>query len=292
MKIIHLILLISLCVIGLHYHCIEKSLPEPISIKVLTYNILCSFCNPSYDPWDERVNYIADTINRYNPDLIGLQELVTPEEVEQFLQILTDYDAYSFKDYPDSTILWRRSMFSLIDQGHFWLSPTPDLPYSTGFAPSFQLPRLVVWVKLKDNNTGRRFYFFNTHFDNNSPSQDLSAVLVIEKIPVIIGGAPIIFTGDFNSQTYDPAYFTLTQGLSANEFYLIDAYDITPEAESHINTNVSPTPTYSFPDRIDHIFVQNGDFKGIEFLVDLYTYGENQRYPSDHFAVYAQLVLK
>ncbi|NOZ01635.1 MAG: hypothetical protein GXP54_07070, partial [Deltaproteobacteria bacterium] len=83
------------------------------TLTVLTFNVLCSFCDPSFDPWEDRVQYHADIIRRHNPDLVGLQELLFLDEVEQYLALNPEYSAVYYESddpeapfpiYPDETI--------------------------------------------------------------------------------------------------------------------------------------------------------------------------------------------
>jgi len=98
-----------------------------------------------------------------------------------------------------------------------------------------------------------------------------------------------VVTGDFNSQTYDPAYATLTGGADGVGFHLTNSFDL---AESwSIDTNQEPVPDYDVPGRIDHIFVAGEGVRWTcpRWVVDLTVYGPQARYPSDHRAMVAEL---
>jgi endonuclease/exonuclease/phosphatase family metal-dependent hydrolase len=202
-------------------------LPDPIvapePMVVMTFNILCSFCDDTYDPWADRVGYISDTIARHDPDLVGLQELFTGEEVQQLLDLNPEYDALFYADetseYADATIWWRADRYELIDSGFYWLSPAPDIPYSVGFSTP-QLPRMVAWVQLRELASGAELLFVDTHFDNNTPSQEMSAPLLLERTQAQAGALPIIVVGDFNSRPDSPAYSILVDGVTPGEFAL------------------------------------------------------------------------
>lgn len=88
---------------------------------------------------------------KYSPDLVAIQELLTLEDVEKIANLLGDHDAVYFSELgklivdPDATLFYRKSLFEVSDSDIFWLSPTPDVPFSTGFANSgLQLPRMFV----------------------------------------------------------------------------------------------------------------------------------------------------
>jgi len=269
----------------------EDPKPEPARpVTVMTYNVLCSVCNVGeYDPWNERLGYFTDIFQRHDPDLLGIQEL-TPltGEVDAFMETLPGRAAIYYVPetglpYPDAAIVYRKSRFSVIEHGEYWLSPTPDEPRSTGFSPP-QLARLVVWARLHDKAGDRELYFASTHFDNNSPSQELSAPLVLERTAPSVESLPVIFVGDFNSQPADAAYATLTTDAS-HGFVFQNTYDLAPS--QRVVTNQDPAPAFDAADRIDHIFVA-GDktsFDVTDWAVDMSVYGAQNRYPSDHFPV-------
>ena len=259
-------------------------------LTVMTFNVLCSFCDSSFDPWEERVPNIADTIERHAPDLVGLQELALPEEVDQLLAVNPDYTAifYGIDDgspYPDATIFYRTEMFEPVDYGFYWLSPTPDAPMSKGFADGFQLPRLVTWAVLRHTGDGGELLFASTHFDNNAPSQEKSAPLVLERTPSAADGRPIVFVGDFNSRPDSVAYATLT---GADGFHFDDAFALAPEWS--MDTNQTPAPAYDLGQRIDHVLLAGVAWDVERWVVDTWIYGANDLYVSDHFAITASLV--
>jgi endonuclease/exonuclease/phosphatase family metal-dependent hydrolase len=273
----------------------EPDLPEPAPplepMVVMTFNILCSFCDDTYAPWEERVAYISDTIDRHNPDIVGLQELFTGEEVQQLLDLqLPIYDALYYSDemsdYADATIWWRNDRYELIDSGFYWLSPAPDTPYSVGFSPP-QLPRLVAWAQLRQLSSGAELLFVDTHFDNNSPSQELSAPLLLERTEAQAGDLPIVVVGDFNSRPDSTAYGILVNGVEPGGFALTNSFDLA--AMWSIDSNQDPVPGYDPSIRIDHIFVAGGQWSVPWWVVDTWVYGPSQQHTSDHFAMAAEL---
>jgi endonuclease/exonuclease/phosphatase family metal-dependent hydrolase len=268
--------------------------PARVPLVALSFNVLCSFCDPvAYDPWVERVPYFADILARHDPDLVGLQELTVPAEVDQILALWPGFDAVffqaagAFMDWPDATVLYRASRFELRDRGEFWLSPTPDVPGSIGFAAQ-QLARLVVWVRLYDRANDAEIVFATTHFDNNPPSQERSAPLLLERLGPLLAAYPTVVTGDFNSQPYDEAYRVLVEGVAgagADAPRLVDAYDL---AAAHDRVaSADPPPPYDPSGRIDHVFVAGADWHCTRWAVDLSVYGPQDRFPSDHWPVLA-----
>lgn len=276
----------------------DKTEQDMNELTIMTFNVLCSFCDPAYDPWVDRLGYQADLIARHGPDILGLQEFVFAEEVDEYLALNPGYAAVFFQTddpeaplpaYPDETILYRKDRFVVVESGFFWLSPTPDVPYSLGFIDAGQLWRLVGWVLLEQKANGRRFYFANTHFDPNHPNQEISGPLVYERFDDKVAQHPFIFTGDFNTHPGDEGYANLVEGVPGHDWTFTNTFDIAEEWE--IVTNLDPVPAYDVDDRIDHILTAGGAFSCSRWRVDLTVYGDKDRYPSDHFAMSATIRL-
>lgn len=250
---------------------------EPPGLSVMSFNVLCSFCDPTYDLWEERLPAFANIFRRHAPDLIGLQEIALRQEVDDVLGPSSRYEAIFFdgdEAYPDATIFYDRARFELREEGHFWLSPTPDEPFSTGFAEGRQLARLVVWARLFDREADAELHFATTHFDNNTPSQARSAPLVVERLR---SKTPLVFVGDFNSQPADEAFSILTE-------HFADTHALA--AEVTLDYEEPTAPAYDPADRIDHVFVDDASKWEVErWSADLYRYGEEDRLPSDHRAI-------
>ena len=276
---------------------LPDAMQEPMALRVMTFNVLCSFCgSEGYDPWSQRLEYFEDLFSRHDPDLIGLQELFTPDEVQAIIAGTPGYEAIFFEGvmgplmldfYPDAAILYRKDRFSVVESGFYWLSETPDEAWSAGWAET-NLPRLVAWAHLRQSEVGRDLYFATTHFDNNPPNQDMSAPLFVERSRSWAEKMPVILTGDFNSQPTDLAYATLVG--DAGDLTLLNAFDLAEQWS--VDHNQDQEPEWDPIHRIDHIFVA-GDHPWTVpwWVVDLYIYGSDGLYPSDHFAMVTEIVL-
>lgn len=265
------------------------------TLTVMTFNVMCSFCkNDPYgnEPWEARVPYFGDILTRHAPDLVGLQELTFSSEIEEIQAVAPGYSSVfvsglspaplvQWTEYPDAAMLYRTDRFQLLEQGHYWLSATPDQDWAGGWAGT-NLWRIVVWAKLRQVSDGREFYFLNTHFDNNVPNQENSAPLVLARTEPFAEGHPVIFTGDFNSKPSSPAYTILTSGVGGAGFHLTNTFDL---AGGYVTlTNLDPEPSWNPDHRIDHIFVAgNAEWSASNWTADLMAYGPDNYFPSDHF---------
>ena len=264
--------------------------------RIMTFNVMCSSCAPGgFEDWDARVPYTGDTVLRHDPDLIGFQELFNAEEVGEIEAQLPGYTTIWFAaqnpgdlDYADATIAYRTSMFAEVEHGFYWLSPTPDTPYSNGFAAP-QLPRLVVWARLRALAEGHEFVFATTHFDNNTPSQELSAPLVLARTAALADELPVIMVGDYNSDPADPAYAILTQGVDGEGPRFADAFVLA--ADWRADSNREPKPAYDPALRIDHVFLAGAPWQARDWVVDQWGYGPTLHYTSDHFAIAVEVAV-
>ncbi|MDF1564698.1 MAG: endonuclease/exonuclease/phosphatase family protein [Deltaproteobacteria bacterium] len=259
-------------------------------LSVLTFNVMCSFCpSPGLDDWQTRLPHLHEAIDRFDADLIGLQELFTEEDVDLFLDALPGHDAFYYVDpdpgsaplaaSPDATVFWRRDRFRRVDAGVYWLSPTPDEAWSGGFADN-QIWRLLTWVELEQLTDGRHLLFATTHFDNNSPSQERSAPVVVERTGGRLAELPVILTGDFNSQPADEAFQILDGTFDETHALAAERTQLTTE---------DPPPPWDPANRIDHLFVDPARHEVLEHIVDLSRYADPPRFPSDHWPVGARL---
>lgn len=274
---------------------------EPCSsgvIRVLTYNVFCRICGQEGDdPWDVRVARLRRLVERYDPDLIGSQELGGWKDMQEYLPEGDKYATVTFEfgpwTYGDSALFYRRSRYELLDSGQFWLSPNPGLPFGFSWL-KLSAPRYLTWACLRDLHTGFTFLFLNSHLDNNTLNKESSAPLIYKTFSAHAERLPIIFTGDFNTNPTTTRYTVLQQGHDGVQVFH-NAADIAAqrEVQVYLPGNDEPSSTGAF-DRfehmIDHIFVAGPtSTEVLRWVVDENLYGEPLRQASDHPALYAEL---
>lgn len=270
-------------------------------LRVVTFNVLCSFCvDKGYDPWVDRVPHLQSIIAQHDPDLMGLQELfwTAPDndEVQMMMAANPVYTPLYFVNepgkkpvsFPDATVYFRTERFEKKDGGFFWLSEQPDKPFSGGWAKA-NFPRIVAWAVLLDRNTKRELYFATTHFDNNSPNQEMSAPLLLSKVAPFAANMPVIITGDFNSNPSTKAYQTLVGPLGETGHKLINTWDVAKDKA--IIHNAEAEPAYDDAARIDHIFARSDTLAVQRWIVDVQRFGTDSKHPSDHRLMMATLTL-
>jgi len=257
-------------------------------IKVMTYNIRCGYCedSSSVNHWSKRKFLLAYLIKNNNPDLIGLQE-AEQFQIKDIVKMLDDYDCYGVsredgkENGESAAILYRKNRFTLEEEKTRWLSETPEL-VSKGWDAAFN--RTVTIVKLKDLKSSSEFYFFNTHFDHiGEIARTESSRLIVEEIGKLAANLPVILTGDFNYTSSSDGYKVIT-----NKLY--DAKTISKNESTGGNITFNGFGKDIQPDyKIDFIFV-NDKTEVLNHKIDSTTY--NGLYPSDHYPVISEIVLK
>lgn len=262
--------------------------PQTESIKVMTYNIRCGYCEDSSDVnnWSKRKFLLAYMIKTHNPDLIGLQE-AEQFQIKDLVNMLDDYDWYGVgredgKEKGESAaILFRKNRFELENQNTLWLSETPEL-VSKGWDAA--LNRTLTIVKLKDLKSSKEFYYFNTHFDHiGEKARTESSKLIVNEMNKSTNNLPIILSGDFNYTSKSDGYRIITATLS-------DASLISKTESVGGNISFNGFGKEIEPDnKIDFIFV-NDKADVLNHTIDTTTY--NGLYPSDHYPVISEIKLK
>ncbi|MBA4032034.1 MAG: hypothetical protein C0478_14245, partial [Planctomyces sp.] len=196
-------------------HGVEPALRDD-TLRVMSFNIRYGTANDGPNHWEKRRDFLVQTIQAFDPDLLGTQETLGFQK-DFIAEKIPGYTPFGVGREDGGTqgemtaIFFRTSRFEKLGGGHFWLSETPEVVGSKGWDTS--LPRMVSWVKLKDLQPGPKssaapeIYFFNTHFDHvGKVARIESAKLLRQQITTIAGNAPVILTGDFNSGESSRAY--------------------------------------------------------------------------------------
>jgi endonuclease/exonuclease/phosphatase family metal-dependent hydrolase len=104
-------------------------------IKVMSFNIRYGLADDGENHWNHRKRLALARIHAFGPDLLGLQECRDGSQADFVRSNLPDYHFFGVhREGPGDTalemapLLFRRSAFTLLATGCFWLSETPDIP--------------------------------------------------------------------------------------------------------------------------------------------------------------------
>lgn len=199
-------LLVSLFCIALAGGCSDKGTEPPledIEFDIMSFNMRYDNLGDEENRWDNRKMACISMLQETNPTIIGTQEGLQ-HQIDFLDENLPNYsyfgvgreDGISEGEY--AAIFYKPEDFELIEEGTFWLSETPNTP-SIGWDAA--LERIVTWGHLKESETKKSIYVFNTHFDHEGINAQInSAQLLTEKVAEIVQdtSSAIFLTGDFN----------------------------------------------------------------------------------------------
>ena len=267
--------------------------PNCPDLRVMSFNVLNAHAGHYAGRWRLRKVPVAMAIWAYGPDLLGAQELQR-KQADFLREQLGEYEFLSpGRDKgvlagQSVAIFYRAGRFRKIEQGHFWLSKTPDKPGSQNWGSL--APRMCNWVRLADlrHDDERQFVFFNAHFDPFSRWARLrSGEILRDRIAAIAGPDPAIIAGDFNANAHRKVYQVVLAGPGGQGLILLDAYrQAHPQRQRRRREGTWHGRGFRLGRRLDWI-LHTSDFDVIDAAIDRAK--RNGRYPSDHFPVTATL---
>lgn len=267
-------------------------------INIATYNLRNDNTSDIGNMWKDRYTYIAKLILYHDFDLFATQEAL-PHQLADLQVLLPNYSWYGEGRDGNgkgehAAIFYKKSKYTLLDKGDFWLSETPEIPSKSWDAPCCN--RICSWVKLKDNASQKTIYIFNAHYDYEKDyARYQSSLLVLSRIRKIAGENPVVFMGDLNGESETSWCKVVNEsGILRDSFFDVDkpytnnasynawgAFDTLGEEDQRI-----------IQDKliIDHIFISKHFIVNKwGLLTDTYNMG---KFPSDHFPVLISATLK
>ncbi|SEL75128.1 Metal-dependent hydrolase, endonuclease/exonuclease/phosphatase family [Pseudoxanthomonas sp. GM95] len=254
-------------------------------LRVMSFNIRYAAPQDGANLWAHRRDLWAKTVLARHPDIIGTQELLLSQAAD-IQQRLPGYAWFGKgrngneldKDGNEHMgVFYDTKRLKLIEHGDFWYSETPDVPGSPNFDQS--LPRMATWAQFEERSSGKRFYFFDTHFPHRDEAEavrERCARILLERIARLPKDVPVVVTGDFNSSPDTAAHRLLTTQL--HDAWESASERVGPEKTVHAFTGV---PTQ----RIDWILSRGFRTGRVETADD----HQGEVFPSDHYPVIADL---
>ena len=264
-----------------------------VVVRVMSFNVRYGSARDGDNHWDKRKELLVETIQAFDPDLLGTQETLAFQR-DYIAAALPGHEAWGVGREDGvakgemCAIFFRRDRFAKLDGGHFWLSESPETVGSKSWGSS--LPRMVSWVKLRDCRApdAPPLLFFNTHFDHRSAlAKKASASLLRARVAAAGADCRIIVTGDFNVGEGSEPYLTLFDAVDGRDSPLADAYRLAhPKHIGDEGTTNGFRPGPTSGQRIDWIAVSR-NWRVVEVCID--RTARDGRTPSDHFPVTAVL---
>lgn len=248
------------------------------SLTVMTFNIRYGTADDGDHAWPHRRALVAEIITREAPDVIAIQEALA-FQLDELAPALDGYRKVG--EHRDggiggefSGLYFREATLDLVDEGQFWLSPTPDVVASRGWDAA--LHRTAAWVDLHLPGLETPIRIYATHFDHQGERARVESARLITR-HAREGGLRTLILGDLNVPDGAPAL-----GIFTDAGYRSAVTALHPD-ETRGTFNAFSDPTGG-AGRIDHVLVGPG-FELLEArILDERVDG---LFPSDHFPVVA-----
>lgn len=248
-------------------------------LRLLTYNVRYATLDSSPNTWTERRDGVASVVRFHDPDVVCLQE-VWQDQLADLEARLPAYDwVHAETSSGEHTpIGYRTDRLSAVDHEVFSLSETPEDLHAMDWKTT--VPRVTTATRLRDSRSDGAVVVANTHLDHESEAaRRRGATLLAERFGD--RDAPTVLAGDLNSGPDDRPYQTLTGDGPFRDARTLAADPHGPVTT--FNDFVEPQPG----DRLDYVFVDDSiAVRRFGVLADL---DDRALYPSDHFAVLADL---
>jgi endonuclease/exonuclease/phosphatase family metal-dependent hydrolase len=251
------------------------------ALRVMTFNVRLGTAHDGSNRWDLRRDLMVRTISQQQPDLFGTQELYKFQG-DYLVEKMPQYRWFGLGRLGDDRdehmgVFYRADRLRVLQSGNFWLSDTPEKPGSISWGHPY--PRMVTWALFQQTASGRRFYYYNTHFpyrEQDEAARTKAAQEILARLQALPQDAPIVLTGDFNSAPDRPDHALL--GTVLQDAWLYADSRSGPAKTFHNFTGI--------PDRrIDWVLYRGFHARDVQTV----TTSQDGRYPSDHFPVVADL---
>ena len=264
---------------------------------VMSFNIRYKNDHDGENTWDKRRYIVRMAIRNHAPDIFGLQECLWDEGVELneafFGYRLTGVGRDDGVRQGEMCLIFtRKDRYHVLDQGHFWLSETPEEPGSLGWDAA--CPRITTWIKVRDRWCNPdTFFVFNTHLDHvGTEARDKGTALLQTRMAEISAGKPVLLLGDFNTSGVpgEGPYDRLAVNGWEAGLPLRDTWFYASKEERQMGDGTFHGFTgQATRGRIDWILASK-DFPVL--AAGISRHQKNGRYPSDHFPVWATFLLE
>ena len=250
------------------------------TFKVISYNIRLGTANDGDNAWENRKEATTAMLVDQDPLIFGVQEAMK-NQLDYITENCPQYacvgvgreDGIEMGDH--MSIFYKKDLVELEKWGTYWLSETPEEP-SKGWDAACR--RTATWALLKIKETGKEFFFVNTHLDHRGPEARKNGLaLILDRIADMNPDDwPMILTGDLNVEPDDPCLTNLNTRMNSARAFAEKTTD-----------KASFNGWGTAQEVIDYVYY-SGFSKCLAFDVIDQTYAEKP-YISDHYPVHAIL---
>ncbi len=275
----------------------EQFYPKANSFRVMTANIRVDLPEDDVKKlgWRDRREYCINVIKKYQPDIVGFQEVFFRQNID----LRKEFKDYYFLGYdgPEmagvteyagiakNPLLIRKSRFELLSVGNYWLSETPHVAGSESWGT--YRARHVNYAILRDLVTGKDFRFLNTHLTTKTTETKVKqAQMIVADSKQYKADFPEILTGDFNASPTSEPIKVVKEGNFTDAYLAVNGTEFDGATGHGFLGDTFEKVKNKKGHRIDYIFTK-GPLKAKKAVV--ITDQKNGVYPSDHYFMYADI---
>lgn len=251
---------------------------------IATFNI--RYDNPGDGDWSWRYRKQAllDYITTSAWDIFGIQEALPHQKAA--LETLKEYGCSGVNrngkraDEEYNLIFYKKAAYHVVEEGHFWLTPTPEV---VSLYPGAGCRRVCVWAVLKEKASGKELLVSTTHLDNVSQEARIfGAQLIADRLAAVNPKhLPIVLMGDFNAPPED----ALHQILRDHAFAEVKNMLAKSSKVTFSTDGIFAGASADEQEEIDFIYLKNAVVDQVE-ITHPRAQGRNL---SDHFPVVATI---
>ena len=239
--------------------------------------------------WYKRAEYYLANIAFVHPDILGAQE-VLPEQYDFLVKHLEGYGSVvTYRDDKGSRsescpIFYNKNRFEYISDGTYWLSKTPNEMSRSWGATEY---RITTYVKLKDKVTGETIAFFNAHPEWKVDQGRTQELQVIADVIQQVEADKTVLLGDLNTYKEEPEGAGIA-ALAPIEAILADSKDLANTYYGYTFNNYGIINPEDPQAGLDYIYLpKDATVREVGNVDKIY----DGVYPSDHFPIYAKVIL-
>lgn len=262
---------------------------ENTAIRCMSYNVLVGSDEAQgFGPVAERKKGVLNTILKYSPDILGVQEASNEWMTILKLELgKNGYDCVGLgRDTQNnnkgakslgehSAIFYNTEKYDLVETNTYWLTDTPNVK---SYHPDSDYIRIMTYAIFERKSDGYRFMHVNTHLDFSNKVQLDQVAKMLELIDDIGFEGLIFSTGDYNMRIDFPAYQLFLNAGFVNSFSVARTKS-EPNINGMIDFVLVRDTTADI--RVENHFVANDQEDRVY---------KDDMFPSDHCAVYATVV--
>ena len=168
--------------------------------------------------WANRRKAVTDIVKDYDFDIVGFQEVTgnnkDPQTGKSQLQdmkdMLPEYATFDVeregKNYSYNSIFYKKDKYTVVEKGFWYINSHPETPGNTWpyFGDANTIARTLAWIRFRDNESQKEFYFACTHMNYSKASNGVyGAELNARMLHDVVGQMPVVLVGDFNMYRSD-----------------------------------------------------------------------------------------